>query len=90
VATLDPNDWESPAFKERATTTKNIETGVVIRTQDQNAKLLFERIQNYAFTGQTSTSGIAAPPCKQQAPFNPIYGSGPSTQYQHTFEQSVP
>jgi phospholipid/cholesterol/gamma-HCH transport system substrate-binding protein len=88
VATIDPADWEDPAFKERAAESRNRETGVVTRTQDENAKLLFERIQQYAFGGQTSTSAIAAPPCKQQAPFNPIYGSGPATQYQHTFEQS--
>jgi len=87
VATLDPSDWEDPAFKERSTATKNFETGAIVRTQDENAKLLFERIQKYAFAGQTSTSAIAAPPCKQQDPFNPIYGSGPPTQYQHTFEQ---
>jgi hypothetical protein len=62
-------------------------TGEVTRTQDENAKLLFERLQQFAFTGQTSTSAIPAPPCKQQAPFQPIYGSGPATQYQHTFEQ---
>jgi len=88
VATLDPSDWEDPAFKERANVTRDFEDpSKVKRTQDENAKLLFERIQQYAFAGQTSTSGIAAPPCNQQEPFNPIYGSGPSTQYQHTFEQ---
>jgi hypothetical protein len=87
TATLDPNAWEDPAFKERATETKNFQTGAVVRTQDENAKLLFERIQQYAFAGQASTSSIAAPPCTQQAPFKPIYGGGPSTQYQHTFEQ---
>jgi ABC-type transporter Mla subunit MlaD len=92
VATLDPSDWESPAFKERATESRNEESEAeeVTRTQDENAKLLFERIQQYAFAGKTSTSEIAAPPCKQQAPFNPIFGSGPATQYQHTFEQSSP
>jgi phospholipid/cholesterol/gamma-HCH transport system substrate-binding protein len=87
VANLDPSDWEDPAFKERAAESRDENTGQVTRTQDENAKLLFERIQQYAFAGQTSTSSIAAPPCKQQEPFNPIYGSGPATQYQHTFEQ---
>jgi ABC-type transporter Mla subunit MlaD len=89
-ATLDPSDWEDPAFKERAVESRDEETGQVTRTADENAKLLFERIQQYAFAGQTSTAGIAAPPCNQQEPFNPIYGSGPATQYQHTFEQSGP
>lgn len=88
VATLDPNDWEDPAFKEHVVATEgDEETKEPPRTQDENAKILFERIQQYAFAGQTSTSSIAAPPCKQQQPFEPIYGSGPSTQYQHTFEQ---
>jgi phospholipid/cholesterol/gamma-HCH transport system substrate-binding protein len=86
-ATLNPSDWEDPAFKERATESRSEVTGEVTRTQDENAKILFERIQQYAFAGQTSTAAIAAPPCKQQEPFKPIYGSGPATQYQHTFEQ---
>jgi virulence factor Mce-like protein len=80
VANLDPSAWEDPGFKERAVKTEKA-------SQDENAKLLFERIQQYAFAGQGSTSAIAAPPCKQQEPFKPIYGSGPATQYQHTFEQ---
>jgi len=89
VASLDPGSWEDPAFKERAVASENKEDPSKSRSQDENAKLLFERIQQYAFTGQTSTSGIAAPACKQQAPFEPIYGNGaPSTQYQHTFEQT--
>jgi phospholipid/cholesterol/gamma-HCH transport system substrate-binding protein len=89
VATLDPSSAEDPAFKERAVASKG--EGVTAgKTQEENAKLLFERIQQYAFVGQSSTSGIAAPPCNQQAPFKPIYGSGPSTQYQHTFEQPAP
>jgi phospholipid/cholesterol/gamma-HCH transport system substrate-binding protein len=88
VATLDPADWEDPAFKERTSESRDaVEPTKVTRTQDENAKLLFERIQQYAFAGQTSTAAIGAPPCKQQEPFKPIYGSGPPTQYQHTFEQ---
>lgn len=87
VASLDPSDWEKDSFKDRAVESRNEETGELTRTQDVNAKLLFERIQQYAFAGQTSTAGIAAPPCKQQEPFKPIYGSAPPTQYQHTFEQ---
>jgi phospholipid/cholesterol/gamma-HCH transport system substrate-binding protein len=89
VATLDPNSWEDPSFKERAVASEG-STTTPPKSQDENAKLLFERIQQYAFNGQTSTSSIGAPPCKQQAPFKPIYGDGPSTQYQHTFEQQTP
>jgi phospholipid/cholesterol/gamma-HCH transport system substrate-binding protein len=80
VATLDPNSWEDPDFKERAATSEN-------KSQDENAKFLFEQIQKYAFAGQTSTSSLPAPACTQQEPFKPIYGSAPATQYQHTFEQ---
>jgi phospholipid/cholesterol/gamma-HCH transport system substrate-binding protein len=88
VATLPAEAWKDPAFKERAVETKG-EPGVTLpKSQEENAKLLFERIQQYAFAGQTSTGAIPAPVCKQQRPFNPIYGSGPATQYQHTFEQS--
>jgi phospholipid/cholesterol/gamma-HCH transport system substrate-binding protein len=83
VATLDPDSWETKAFEDRAVATKE-------KSQKDNAKILFERIQQYAFATQTSTSAIAAPPCKQQTPFKPIYGDGPSTQYQHTFEQPAP
>jgi hypothetical protein len=88
VATIDPNSWEDPSFKERAVATEGSAT-TPPKTQDENAKLLFDRIQQYAFGGQTSTGAIASPACTQQGPFEPIYGSGP-TQYQHTFEQPSP
>lgn len=87
TANLDPSSVGNPAFQDRAVATEGSAT-IAPRSKEENAKLLFERIQQYAFAGQTSTSSIAAPPCTQQAPFKPIYGSGPSTQYQHTFEQS--
>lgn len=91
VANLDPNTAENPAFKERTRETRDVNDPTkVVRTQEQNAQLLFERIKFYSFTGQDSTASIAAPGCVQQAPFTPIYGSGPSTQYQHTFEQPSP
>lgn len=95
VAKLNPEDPSDPAFEERAVATegknaKNEPDPTKNKTQAENAKLLFERIQQYAFAGNSSTSEIASPACKQQAPFKPIYGSGPSTQYQHTFEQPQP
>ncbi len=83
VASLNPESANDPAFQERAVPTKE-------KTAAENAQILFERIQQYAFAGKSSTSEIAAPTCKQQGPFEPIYGSGPSTQYQHTFEQPQP
>lgn len=89
VATLNPNTPENPAFEERAVETKPdpTEPSLQPKSQRENAEDLFKRIKEYAFAGQTSTSSVPAPPCKQQAPFQPIYGSGPATQYQHTFEQ---
>jgi len=90
TAILNPSSAENPKFKERAIATESKEDPAKSKSQDENAKLLFERIQQYAFAGQTSTSAIAPPPCNQQQPFEPIYGSGPSTQYQHTFEQPQP
>jgi phospholipid/cholesterol/gamma-HCH transport system substrate-binding protein len=89
VANLDPSTDTNPAFVERARESRDLnKPEIVTRTQETNAELLFERIRFYAFANQDSTAAIGAPPCNQQAPFKPIYGSGPSTQYQHTFEQS--
>jgi ABC-type transporter Mla subunit MlaD len=90
VATLDPNDYSDPAFQERAVATASLEDPTKAKTQEENAKILFERIQQYAFAGQTTTGAIPAPVCNQQGPFDPIYGGGPATQYQHTFEQPQP
>lgn len=76
---LDPETPKDQQFKERtrATTKLNL---------DQAAEDFFARIKKYAFADQTSTASVPAPACKQQGPFEPIYGSGPATQYQHTFE----
>ncbi|HET7120921.1 MAG TPA: MlaD family protein [Solirubrobacterales bacterium] len=91
TAVLPPNAWEDPAFEERVSAgTEEKEGQKIPVSQEENAKRLFERIQKYAFAGQTSTAAIGSPACKQQAPFKPIYGSGPATQYQHTFEQPQP
>ena len=76
TATLDPNTPNDPAFNER--------TGGDLA----KATSLFERLKKFAFAGQTSTASVPAPGCTQQAPFNPIYGAGPATTYQHTFEQT--
>jgi phospholipid/cholesterol/gamma-HCH transport system substrate-binding protein len=83
VATLDPESGKSEAFRERATKTET-------KSVEENAEELFKRVQEYAFAGKASSSEIAAPACKQQGQFKPIYGSGPATQYQHTFEQPHP
>jgi phospholipid/cholesterol/gamma-HCH transport system substrate-binding protein len=87
VATLDPEAYKSPAFQERVLATENPEFPQNNKTVEQNAEDLFKRIQKYAFAEQLSTATLPTPPCKQQRPFEPIYGDGPATQYQHTFEQ---
>jgi phospholipid/cholesterol/gamma-HCH transport system substrate-binding protein len=71
--------WKSKGLQERTKGGK-----------EDEAKALFENIKRYAFGEQNGTSSIAAPPCNQQAPFRPIYGGGPATTYQHTFEQPQP
>lgn len=92
VATLNPKTPESEAFQERVVKTEPNpeEPTVKPKTKQENAEDLFKRIEEYAFAGHLSTSEVPAPPCKQQAPFKPIYGTGPSTQYQHTFDQPSP
>jgi phospholipid/cholesterol/gamma-HCH transport system substrate-binding protein len=77
TASLDPETPNSPAFKERTQT-----------TPAEVASPFFARLKKYAFAEQSSTSSLPAPGCTQQAPFNPIYGSGPATAYQQTFEQT--
>ncbi len=75
-ASLDPETVNRPAFRER---TKKGET--------KEAEEFLNALKQYAFGGQSGTSATLAPGCTQQAPFNPIYGSGPATTYQQTFEQ---
>lgn len=88
VATLDPETPKSAAFQERVVETEPKEGEK--KSKEANAEDLFKRIQEYAFAGHASTSEVPAPPCEQQGQFEPIYGSGPATQYQHTFEQPSP
>jgi ABC-type transporter Mla subunit MlaD len=76
TATLASDAGTSAALKERT------QKGDVKEAED-----LFNRIKKYAFAEQSSTSSVPAPGCTQQEPLNPIYGSGPATTYQHTFEQ---
>jgi phospholipid/cholesterol/gamma-HCH transport system substrate-binding protein len=95
TATLDPATPESPAFKERvvlgeAPVEKPRTQEETEKLQKQEEELFYNTIKQYAFAGGTSTSGAPAPPCNQQEPFKPIYGSGPATTYQHTLEQPQP
>ena len=75
TATLDPNTPNEPAFNERT-------NGDVKQATD-----FFSRLKHYTFADQDSSASIPAPGCSSQAPFKPIYGSGPATTYQHTYEQ---
>jgi hypothetical protein len=74
-ATIDPNTATNPNFTTR--------TG----GDAKEAEKFFERLKHFAYADQSSSISIPAPPCIQQAPFAPIYGSGPPSSYQHTFEQ---
>lgn len=75
TATLNPNTPNEPAFNQRV-------NGDVKQATD-----FFNRLKHYAFAEQASSASIPAPGCSPQAPFTPIYGSGPATTYQHTFKQ---
>ena len=76
TATLDPDAATSDALKERTA-----------KGDTKEAEDLFNRLKKYAFAEQSSTGSVPAPACTQQEPLNPIYGTGPATTYQHTFEQ---
>jgi phospholipid/cholesterol/gamma-HCH transport system substrate-binding protein len=75
VATLDANAPNEEAFNQRT-------EGDV-----KKATEFFERLKHYAYGDQESSAAIPAPGCSPQAPLEPIYGTGPATLYQHTFEQ---
>jgi phospholipid/cholesterol/gamma-HCH transport system substrate-binding protein len=80
TSSLNPETPKDPAFNSR------------VEAKDETERLkkateLFERLKHFAFADQLNTATIPAPGCSPQAPFAPIYGSGPPTIYQHTFEQ---
>jgi phospholipid/cholesterol/gamma-HCH transport system substrate-binding protein len=75
TATLDPDTPNDPAFNQR------------VKGDVKQATDFFARLKHYAFADQDSSASIPAPGCESQAPFQPIYGNGPATTYQHTFEQ---
>jgi phospholipid/cholesterol/gamma-HCH transport system substrate-binding protein len=75
VATLDPNTPNDPDFNAR--TGGNVD----------EATDFFNRLKQFAFGSQDSSSSIPAPGCVQQAPFAPIGKSGAPTTYQQVFPQ---
>jgi phospholipid/cholesterol/gamma-HCH transport system substrate-binding protein len=95
--TLNANTATSPAFQERIPATKSKyneaaqKQEVTQLTPEERLKEseeLLKYIKQYAFGGQSGTSGAPAPACNQQNSFKAIYGNGEKTQYQHTFEQT--
>jgi phospholipid/cholesterol/gamma-HCH transport system substrate-binding protein len=78
-ATLSPETAKSPAFQEHTKKKDLVE-----------AEDLLLRLKKYVFGEQSSTGAAPVPACVQQAPITPIYGSGPATTYQQTFEQPAP
>jgi phospholipid/cholesterol/gamma-HCH transport system substrate-binding protein len=89
TATIDPETAKSKAFQERV---KQAKGGVPLSEEEilKEAEILLANLKKYAFAEQSSSSASPAPPCTAQPPFKPIYGSGPATAYQHTFEQPSP
>ncbi len=45
----------------------------------------YDRLQLFAFNDQTSSAGIAAPPCTEQAPYDSIGTPAESSDYLHVF-----
>jgi ABC-type transporter Mla subunit MlaD len=78
TATLNPNTPKNEAFIKERTKLGD----------PKEAEDFFNRLKKFAFADQSATALVPAPPCTQQAPFTPIYGSGAATAYQHTFEQT--
>jgi hypothetical protein len=80
TAALNPETPKDPAFYGR------VEGDDMAKTE-KNAVEFFERLRKFALGEQDNSANTPAPGCSPQAPFEPIYGSGPPTAYQHVFEQ---
>ena len=87
----NPNTPRKPGFKERV---KLLEPAGRHRPNpgrndqtERRTRSFYNGLRQYAFGGGSSTAESPAPACKQQGKFKPIYGNGPATSYQHTFEQ---
>ena len=80
TASLNPETPKNPTFYSRV-------EGETTEKTERNALDFYERLRKYAFGEQDNSANTPAPGCSQQPPFEPIYGSGAPTAYQHTFEQ---
>jgi phospholipid/cholesterol/gamma-HCH transport system substrate-binding protein len=90
TATIDPETPKNKAFQERVKQKEKEGIPLADSVILKEAEVLFANIKKYAFGEQAGTSSAPTPGCTQQAPFEPIYGSGGATAYQHTFEQPAP
>jgi phospholipid/cholesterol/gamma-HCH transport system substrate-binding protein len=97
AVTINPNTATSEAFLERipakkskfnSTTNQQELVTLTPEERQKESEELLNYLKQYAFGGQSGTAGAPAPPCEQQGSFNSIYGSGETTQYQHTYEQT--
>ncbi|HEX5929781.1 MAG TPA: MlaD family protein [Solirubrobacterales bacterium] len=86
-ATIDPGTPSNEAFRERVKVQKSDDKKAEEEARNKAIDEFFANLKKYAFGGQEGTSPGLAPGCTQQSPFNPIYGAGPPTTYQQTFEQ---
>lgn len=72
---LDPSTPSNPDF--------NVRTGGDVSA----ATDFFNRLQQFAFSGATTSAAIPNVPCSKQPPFAPIGQPGPLTDYLHVFAQ---
>jgi phospholipid/cholesterol/gamma-HCH transport system substrate-binding protein len=86
-ATIEAEAAKSPAFQEHVHSRSIAGKPLTPAEIQKNAEILLTNLKKYAFGGQPGTAGAPTPGCVQQEAFQPIYGSGPPTAYQHTFEQ---
>jgi ABC-type transporter Mla subunit MlaD len=84
TAALSPETPKNPAFYARV---EGESKEVTKENTEKQALDFYERLKAFALGGQDNSANTPAPGCTAQGPFEPIYGSGPATAYQHTFEQ---
>jgi ABC-type transporter Mla subunit MlaD len=80
TAALNPETPKDPDFYGRV-------EGEDMAKTEKNALEFFQRLRKFALGEQDNSANTPTPGCSPQAPFAPIYGSGPPTAYQHVLEQ---
>jgi virulence factor Mce-like protein len=84
TAQLSTETPKNPAFYARV---EGESKELTKENTEKQALSFYERLKKYALGGQDNTANTPAPGCSAQGPFESIYGNGPATAYQHTFEQ---